>query len=204
MVHACDTRIHSSTVSLQAEHGSTEANSNKGAESSLVEGDNASGIAFITTFVVTTLGVTALLSLLTVVVRSVSAVGGVALRFDHNDLDILRHAAVIGARGIGVVAEVGAVVERRALVGGDDLECTNSAVGDVLGPGKVLDADGTGASDVPELRSQGDIEIGGVLAETNVEPDVGKGVVKLDLDGTTIPLINVVVLERNIGAYAND
>lgn len=87
------------------------------------------------------------------------------------------------------------------MVGGDDLQSTDGAVSDVVGERQLVDADGVVAGHVPELRRQGDVELGCIIAETDVEPYIAVRVVQLESHGLAIPLGDITLSERNVRAY---
>lgn len=95
--------------------------------------------------------------------------------------DALGGGAVAGRLGVLVEPDVGAVVQGGAArARRDDLQRRQRAVLHVDGHGELVDAQGPLAGDVPELRGERDVEVGRVLAQPEVDKDVGPGVVQVE------------------------
>ena len=69
--------------------------------------------------------------------------------------------------------------------------------------GQRGDAEGAVAGGVPELGGQGDVEVGGVLAEAEVDEDVAPGVVEVELEAAAGegPVGDVACVAGDVGAY---
>lgn len=93
--------------------------------------------------------------------------------------------ALGAAERLGVFgeADIGTVVKSVALLtAGDDLDGGLLAFLDVEVDGEGGDAERAVTGGVPELRGEGDVEVGLVEAEAEVDEDVSPRVVELELD----------------------
>lgn len=127
------------------------------------------------------------------------------LILDSNVLNL--GGAVAGALGALLEADVGTVVQGAARVAdGDDLDAGKVTVRDldIGGQLELVDAEQTGVGGVEELGSQGDVEVGRVLAETEVDKDISPGVVQVELQGTTLegPIGDVLLIVVDAGALS--
>jgi hypothetical protein len=188
-------------ISLEAQpHDEDSRKTSKGREGDHVDADDASS----------TLAVPAVAALAAVVAAAaVVAVAAAALVLGGRVPDdvVDAHGPVAAGRG-GVLheAHVGAVVERAAgAVDGDDLQGAEGAVGDAaaLGDGQLVDAERAGVGRVPEVRRQGDVEVGRAVAQAGVDEDVGPVVVQLELERAAVegPLGDVTLAVGDASAW---
>lgn len=129
---------------------------------------------------------------------------GSALGLDDAGADSAGVLALVGSLGVLAELDVGAVVQSRAAgARGDNLQRGQLAVGDVLGPGQVREAQRALARRVGQVGRQADVEVGRVGAEAEVDKDVRPRVVKLQLDGGAgeRDVGDVASLVRDAGAY---
>lgn len=190
-------------ISLEAQpHDEDSSETSKGSEGDRVDAENASSaLAVPAAAAVTAVAVAAAVAVVAV------AAGALVLGGRVPDDVVHAHGPVAAGRG-GVLheAHVGAVVERAAgAVDGDDLQGAEGAVGDAaaLGDGQLVDAERAGVGRVPEVRGQGDVEVGRAVAQAGVDEDVGPVVVQLQLEGAAVegPLGDVTLAEGDAGAW---
>lgn len=117
---------------------------------------------------------------------------------------------VVAGRGLGSIgreADVGAIVQSASRVtDSDDLEGPHGALGDiaVVGQADIVQAEQALTCGVHELVvRKGDVEVSRVLPKTEVQEDVGPGVVKVKLDGSSFqrPLGDISRSEIGTGTY---
>lgn len=101
-------------------------------------------------------------------------------------------------------ADVGAVIQGASTgTTGHNLDGSHGAIRNLGGECQLLNAELALAGGVEELGSQGDVEVGRVLADAEVDVDVGPGVVEGELDGAAIegPVGHVAGTVINTSAY---
>ncbi|KAI6761388.1 hypothetical protein HG531_001941 [Fusarium graminearum] len=126
------------------------------------------------------------------------------LLLDH---DVVNIASLV-ARSLCVILEayVGTVVERTTtFANSHNLDTTDISVRDVDtgGEGKLFNEESASIGGVEELGCEGDVEVGGVLAETEVDKDVGPVVVKIECKRTALegPVSEVLLVVVNTSTW---
>lgn len=128
-------------------------------------------------------------------VRAVA--GAVSILLPDSDiLDAIVGSAVSQSLCVLGEADISAVVQGTAtLASRHDLETGQLALCDLLGQRELVDTQRAGAGGVPELRGQGDIEVGRIVAKTEIDEDVAPFMMQVQLDGTAVkgPICNISV-----------
>lgn len=123
------------------------------------------------------------------------------------DLDVVHITSfVAGTLGILLEANIGTVVQGIASVtNGNNLNASDvSVLGlDVRGKLKLVNEESAWVCGIEELWGKGDVEVGGVLAEAEVDEDVGPFVVKIKGESATVegPVSEVLLVEVNTSTY---
>ena len=120
--------------------------------------------------------------------------------------------AISRARGVGNENNIGAVVQGTAgTARGHDLDTGIGAIGDAaaaaaLGKLEPRQAKGAVARHVEKLGRQRNVEIGHIVAQSEIDKDVGPGVVQLEGHGAAGegPLRAISCSVGNVGAFGEE